>query len=135
LFRTNYTGCHNVDQSKPVDAKLLNLKSIWPAYNPATAGVRGDPKQSAILNSPGDFDDKMVIVDASDHGEPRGNALPLLLDLDRTTIFLHNASVNSLEELLNPNRGKNAPHPFYINKATQRAELVEFLRGLDVSKK
>jgi cytochrome c peroxidase len=135
LFRTNCTGCHNVDQSKPVDAKLLNLKSIWPAYNPATAGVRGDPKQSAILNSPGDFDDKMVIVDASDHGEPRGNALPLLLDLDRTTIFLHNASVNSLEELLNPNRGKNAPHPFYINKATQRAELIEFLRGLDVSKK
>ncbi len=75
----------------------------------------------------------MVIVDASDHGEPRGNALPLLLDLDRTNIFLHDASVNSLEELLNPNRGKKSPHPFYINGATQRAEVIEFLRGLDTN--
>ncbi|MEJ7685428.1 MAG: hypothetical protein WKG06_47820 [Segetibacter sp.] len=54
----------------------------------------------------------MVIVDASDHGEPRGNALPLLLDLDRTTLFLHNGSVRSLDELLNPNRGKSIPSPF-----------------------
>ncbi len=75
-----------------------------------------------------------IIVDASDHGEPRGNALPLLLDLERTTIFLHNASVNSLDELLNPKRGKS-PHPFYIKNATQRAEVVEFLRGLDVNSK
>lgn len=131
LFRTNCTGCHNSDQSKPVDAKLLNLKSIWPDYNPATAGKRGDPKQSAILNSPGDFDDKMIIVDASDHGEPRGNALPLLLDLDRTTIFLHNGSVKSLDELLNPQRGKTSPHPFYIKDNSPRADLIEFLRSLD----
>jgi len=135
LFRTNCTSCHNADQSKPVDAKLHNLKSIWPAYNPGPAGTRGDPKQSAIINSPGDFDDKMVVVDASDHGEPRGIALPLLLDLDRTTMFLHDGSVHSLEALLNPNRGKNSPHPFYIDNASQRAELVEFLRGLDANQK
>jgi len=135
LFRTNCTGCHNVDQSKPVDAKLLNLSSILPGYKPVAAGVRGDPKQSAILNSPGDFDDKMVVVDASDHGEPRGNALPLLLDLNRTNLLLHNGSVHSLEELLNPNRGKKSPHPFYFKNATQRAEVVEFLRGLDVNAK
>jgi mono/diheme cytochrome c family protein len=131
LFRTNCTGCHNVDQNKPVDAKLLNLKSIWPDYNPANAGKRGDPNQSAILNSPGDFDDKMIIVDASDHGEPRGNALPLLLDLDRTTLFLHNGSVKSLDELLDPKRGKKSPHPFYIAYKKERADMIEFLRGLD----
>ncbi len=131
LFRTHSTGCHNVDQSKPVDAKLLSLKSIWSAYDPGPAGVRGDPKQSAILNSPGDFDDKMVIVDASDHGEPRGVALPLLLDLARTNIFLHNASVKSLDELLNPKRGKKSPHRFYIDDKAQREDIIEFLRGLD----
>jgi mono/diheme cytochrome c family protein len=131
LFRTNCTGCHNADQSKPVDAKLLNLKSIWPAYNPGPAGVRGDRKQSPIINSPGDFDDKMVVVDASDHGEPRGNALPMLLDLARTNIFLHNASVKSLDELLNPKRGKKSPHPFYIDEKAQREDIIEFLRGLD----
>ena len=33
--------------------------------------------------------------------------------------------------LLNPKRGKKSPHPFYIKNATQRAEVIEFLRGLD----
>jgi len=97
------------------------------------AGKRGDTKLSTILNSPGTFDDKMIVVDASDRGENRGNALPLLLDLARTNIFLHDASVSSLDELLNPPRGASAPHPFYIADASQRADMVEFLRGLDTS--
>jgi hypothetical protein len=96
-------------------------------------GVRGDTKLSAIVNSPGDFDDKMVIIDASNRGIPRGNALPLLLDLDRTTLFLHDGSVKSLEELLDPQRGKTAPHPFYIANKEQRADVIEFLRGLDTN--
>lgn len=134
LFRTNCTGCHNVDQSKPVDARLFDLKTIWPDYNPQpTDMMRGDPKQSPILNSPGNYDDKMVVVDASDHGGPRGVALPLLLDLDRTTLFLHDGSVKSLDELLNPKRGKKSPHPFYIADKKERADMIEFLRGLDTN--
>lgn len=76
----------------------------------------------------------MVLADASWRGDPplpRGNALPLLLDLDRTTLFLHDASVQSLDELFNPKRAENAPHPFYIVDPKERAELIEFLRGLD----
>lgn len=57
-----------------------------PGYTPLPAGVRGDAKLSTILNSLGTFDDKMVIVDASDRGEKRGNAMPLLLDLARTRV-------------------------------------------------
>lgn len=131
LFRQNCTNCHNVDQSKPVDAKLIDLKSLWPGYAPMPAGERGDPKQSAIINSSGNFDDKMIIVDASDQGRPRGNALPLLLDLDRTTLFLHDGSVHTLDELFNPQRGERSPHPFYVKDKSQRADLIEFLRGLD----
>jgi hypothetical protein len=119
-----------VDQSKPVPTSLVDLKTLWPGYTPAPVGLRGDSKLSTIMNSPGDFDDKMVIIDASNRGIPRGNALPLLLDLDRTTIFLHDGSVKSLDALLDPKRGKNDPHPFYINDKTQRAEIIEFLRGL-----
>jgi mono/diheme cytochrome c family protein len=133
LFRTNCTTCHNVDQSKPVPATLVGLETLWPAYKPVVVGIRGDTKLSAIVNSPGDFDDKMVIIDASNRGIPRGNALPLLLDLDRTTLFLHDGSVKSLEELLNPKRGKTAPHPFYIADKAQRADMIEFLRGLDTN--
>lgn len=131
LFQAKCTSCHNVDQSQPVPASLVDLKTLWPAYAPLPVGLRGNKKLSAILNSLGDFDNKMVIVDASDRGLPRGNALPLLLDLDRTTLFLHDASVKSLNALLDPQRGPRAPHPFYVMDATKRAELVDFLRSLD----
>ncbi len=74
----------------------------------------------------------MVIVDASPHEGPRGNALPVLLDLSRTTLFLHDASVKSLDELLDPKRGKKSPHPFYIDDKKERANMIEFLKGLDI---
>ncbi|MFN2391153.1 MAG: hypothetical protein ABR566_04210 [Pyrinomonadaceae bacterium] len=131
MFRASCTQCHNADQSKIVPPMLVELKKMWKGYTPVPAGKRGDTKLSTILNSPGTFDDKMIVVDASDRGENRGNALPLLLDLARTNIFLHDASVSSLDELLNPSRCDNAPHPFYIADASQRADMVEFLRGLD----
>jgi cytochrome c2 len=133
LFKTNCTSCHNVDQSKPVPVTLVDLKTLWPGYTPVVVGLRGNKKLSKILNSPGDFDDKMVIVDASAHEAPRGNALPVLLDLARTTLFLHDASVKSLDELLDPKRGKNSPHPFYFDDKKQRADMIEFLRGLDTN--
>ena len=132
-FRASCTQCHNADQSKFVPPTLVDLKTMWKGYAPAPAGMRGDSKLSPILNSPGIFDDKMIVVDASIRGENRGNALPLLLDLARTNIFLHDASVPSLDNLLDPARGDNAPHPFYIADASQRADMVEFLRGLDTN--
>jgi cytochrome c2 len=133
VFRTNCTQCHNVDQSKFVPPMLVEMKAIWPGYLPIPVGKRGDSNLSTILNSPGIFDDKMIVVDASDRGEKRGNALPLLLDLARTNIFLHDGSVSSLDNLLDPARGENAPHPFYLADTSQRADMVEFLRGLDTN--
>jgi hypothetical protein len=38
--------------------------------------------------------------------------------------------VTSLDNLLDPARGANAPHAFYLADAAQRADVVEFLRGL-----
>ncbi len=131
LFRTNCTRCHNVDQSRFVPPMLVEMKAIWPGYTAVPVGKRGDSKLSTILNAPGIFDDKMIVVDASDRGEKRGNALPLLLDLARTNIFLHDASVPSLDNLLDPARGESAPHPFYLADVSQRADVVEFLKGLD----
>ncbi|MCA1603945.1 MAG: hypothetical protein LC775_00320, partial [Acidobacteria bacterium] len=131
MFRTSCTACHNADQSKAVPAMLVELKTLWPAYVPIPAGMRGDGKLSTILNAPGTFDDKMIVVDASDRGEKRGNAMPLLLDLARTILFLHDASVPSLDALLDPRRGKNAPHPFYIDGVEDRKAMIEFLLGLE----
>ncbi len=55
----------------------------------------------------------------------------MLLDLNRTTMFLDNGSVKSLDELLNPDRGKDEPHAFYIKDEKERNDVIEFLKGLD----
>ncbi|MBA2594987.1 MAG: hypothetical protein M3495_11425 [Pseudomonadota bacterium] len=131
LFRASCTECHNVDQTKFVPPMLVEMKAVWPAYIPIPVGLRGDSRLSTVVNSPGIFDDKMIVVDASDRGEKRGVALPLLLDLARTNIFLHDASVGSLDNLLDQSRGATAPHPFYLTDIGQRADMATFLRSLD----
>jgi cytochrome c2 len=133
LFVANCTSCHNVNQSKPVQLKLIDMKTIWPGYQPMVIAKR-DPPLDPIQNAPGTFDDKMIVVDASPGGGKRGNAVPMLLDLDRKTAFLHDASVKGLDALLDSNRGPTAPHPFYITKPDQRANVVAFLRGLDTGR-
>ncbi len=127
------TSCHNVDQSKPVNAALVPMKTIWPGYAPKVIAQR--PPLTPIQDSTGSFDDKMVIVDASSSkgGGIRGDALPLLLDLARKPVFLHDDSVHSLDALLDPARGGSSPHPFYVADKLQRSDVVAFLRSLDTS--
>ena len=129
-FRAQCTSCHNSDSSKPVDARLFPLKTLWPAYRPMTIAKRMPPLDP-IRNSPGTFDDKMIVVDASPGGGLRGNALPLLLDLARKPVFLKDDSVKGLEALLSPRRGASAPHPFYVQDRWRRRDVVAFLRSLD----
>lgn len=134
LFRRNCTRCHNLDQSRPVSPRLIPMKVIWPGYRP-TIIARRKPPLSPVQNSPGTFDDKMIVVDASFRGEIRGNALPLLLGLARKPRFLHDSSVPGLDALLNPARGKTAPHPFYLRQPSQRADMVAFLKGLEIKRR
>ncbi len=81
--RARCTSCHNVDQRKFVPPMLVELATMWPQYVPLPVGKRGNSKLDTVLNAPGGYDDKMVVVDASMRGEKRGVALPLLLDLAR----------------------------------------------------
>lgn len=132
MFRTNCTSCHNVDQSRPVPAFIVDMKTIFPGDNPVVLLAQRDPPLNPILDTPTNiFDDKMAVVNASIRGDIRGTALPLLLDLARKPNFLHDSSVPSLDALLNPSRGATAPHPFFLSNPSQRADMVEFLRGLD----
>ena len=79
------------------------------------------------------FDDKMAVVNASIRGSTRGTSTPLLLELARKRNFLHDNSVQTMDALLDPALGSTAPHPFYVNDAASRADMVEFLRGLSTS--
>ncbi|MEO5658306.1 MAG: hypothetical protein ABIQ90_00720 [Polaromonas sp.] len=134
LFRNNCTACHNVDQGKPVPAFIVPMKTIFPGDNPVTLLASRTPPLNPILNTADSiFDDKMAVVNASMRGGIRGTGLPLLLDLARKPNFLHDNSVPSMDSLLNPGRGATAPHPFYFADASERADMVEFLRSLDTN--
>ena len=107
------------------------MKTVFPGDNPVVLLAQRDPPLNPILDTPGNiFDDKMAVVNASIRGSIRGNVLPLLLDLARKPNYLHDNSVPTLEALLNPARGPNAPHAFYLSDASQRADIIAFLRGL-----
>lgn len=128
LFRENCTSCHNVDQGKFVPSMLIAMKTIFPGDNPVVLGQRMPPL-NAVLDTPGSiFDDKMVVVNASIRGDVRGIAMPLLLDLDRKPVFLHDNSVPSLDNILDESRGPNAPHPFYM-AGSERADMIALLRS------
>ena len=133
VFRTTgCTGCHNVDQGKRVPSFIVAMATIFPGDAPVTLAQRTAPL-NPVLNTPASiFDDKMAVVNASLRGDIRGTALPLLLDLARKPVFLHDNSVASLDVLLESSRGTKAPHPFYL-QATQRAEVVAYLRSLDTN--
>jgi hypothetical protein len=130
-FRTaGCTGCHNVDQGKRVPSFLVPMKTIFPGDNPVELAQR-KPPLNPVLDTPDSiFDDKMAVVNASARGDIRGNALPLLLDLARKPVFLHDNSVASLDDLLDEKRGAAAPHPFYLS-AGLRADVVAYLKGAD----
>lgn len=134
VFRTTgCTTCHNTNQGRPVPTFIVPMKTIFPGDNPVQLAIRMPPL-NPVLNTANDiFDDKMVIVNASIRGDIRGTALPLLLDLARKPVFLHDNSVPSLDALFNPTRGANAPHPFYVTNSADRAAIVSYLQGLDTN--
>ena len=145
VFRSQCTSCHNDDQSKFVPQNIVPFNTtveffsnapsrptLWPGYS-ATTDLADRPGLASVRNSDGTFDDKLIIVEASNRTppQPRGDALPLLMDLARKPSFLHDDSVASLDSLLDPARTATAPHPFYVADAADRADLVQFLRSLD----
>lgn len=67
------------------------MGQIWPGDMPSDLAPRQAPLND-VLNSDGPFDDKMAVVNATLRGEKRGLSMPLLLDLARKPIFLHDAS-------------------------------------------
>ena len=131
-FRTaGCTGCHNLDQGRPVPSTVHGMSAVFPGDNPVVLAQREPPLNPVMNTVASIFDDKMAVVNASIRGEKRGLAMPLLLDLARKPVFLHDNSVGSLDELLDASRGAMAPHPFYIGDAGRRADVVNYLRSLD----
>ncbi len=125
------TACHNSSQGRPVPTTIHAMRQIFPGDRPMLLAPHAPPL-NPVLDTPRNFfDDKMAVVNASLRGEKRGIAMPLLLDLARKPVFLHDNSVRSLNALFDPSRGALAPHPFYLRNPRQRADMEAFLRSLD----
>ncbi len=144
VFRGQCTSCHNDDQSRFVPPNIVPFNdtvelldnapprpALLPPYKGALVADRSFARLAPARDSAGIFDDKWIIVDASVRNQPRGSALPQLLDLARKPNFLHDSSVSSLDELVDPARGDDAPHPFFVADVDQRKDLVSFLQSLD----
>ncbi|MET0293011.1 MAG: hypothetical protein ABW136_11675 [Steroidobacteraceae bacterium] len=125
------TGCHNVDQTKAVPTFLIAMKTILPSDAPVTLAQRTPPLNPVLNTVSTVFDDKWAVVNASIRGDIRGVAMPLLLDLASKPVLLHDNSVASLEALLDPARGAQAPHPFYVTSTTDRADVAAYLRAAE----
>ncbi|HYP89545.1 MAG TPA: hypothetical protein VEQ59_15360 [Polyangiaceae bacterium] len=144
VFRRECTSCHNDDQSRFVPQNIVAFndsvelfenaperRALFPGYVGKLLASRDDAGLAPVRNSDGIFDDKLIIVEASNRDQPRGDALPLLMDLARKPNFLHDSSVASLDELLDPDARAEAPHPFFIADPDDRADVVQFLNSLD----
>ena len=128
------TECHNTDQSQIVSPNIIPMSTIFPGDMPTVLATRDAPL-SPIENTPGNtFDDKMIVINASLRGLVRGSALPLLFDLARKPVFLHDNSVPTLEALFDPARGAQAPHPFYVD-TTMTGDLAAYMKSLDATSK
>jgi len=131
-FRTvGCTTCHNVNQGQPVPTTVHAMKEIFPGDSPTVLAQREPPLDPVMNTEASTFDDKMAVVNASIRNDKRGAAMPLLLDLARKPVFLHDNSVRGLAALFDPSRGPTAPHPFYVPDEHQRSELVKYLESLD----
>jgi uncharacterized protein (TIGR03437 family) len=138
----NCTSCHQVNPNKFVPPIVTPMETIYPGYSPKLVLARPRPL-SDIQNSEGPspfFDDKLIVVDATRElrGEVRGIVPPLLLDLARKTTLLHDDSVTgttfdaAADSLLNPSRGSQSAHPFYVANDSDRSAVVEFLKSLEI---
>ncbi|MBA3819064.1 MAG: hypothetical protein H0X17_09250 [Deltaproteobacteria bacterium] len=132
VFREQCTTCHNIDQSKFVPSMLIPMKDIFPGDNPVLLAERMAPLNPVLNTADSVFDDKMAVVNASLRGDIRGIALPLLLDLARKPVFLHDDTVPSLDNLFDATRGPLAPHPFYL-EGRDREDMIKLMRSFSTS--
>lgn len=73
------------------------MKQIFPGDTPVILAQREAPLNPAQNTVNSFFDDKRVVVNASIRKLERGIAIPLLLDLARKPVFLHDNTVADLD--------------------------------------
>src|SRR5260370_26538453 len=118
------SACHQVDPNKFVPIFVIPIKALYPAYNPTSIFTRPSPF-SPIQKSFGGpspfYDNRLVVVDASPNGGPRGYPLPLKLDLAPRTSLLHDDQIagapfdEAADTMMNSAKpDSKTAHPFVV---------------------
>ncbi len=139
VFDQNCTTCHTASVSEPVSADVVPFAQLYPAFTPTVLAKRSTPLSDIIISTDTGADpsyyNELSVFNASVRAANVGFAIPLLAGLDGQTKFLHDLSIigtsttDALGNLLNPNRGMSAQHPFYITDANDRLAVTEYLRS------
>ena len=144
----NCAGCHTLNPNEAVRPIVVGVESMYRRYNDELLVLLErdglSDVQTTLAGPRPSYDNSLIVLDASVRGAERGLAKPLLLGLDQKNVFLHDGAVtgvdakDALDNLFNPARGPDAPHPFYfprtaadetVDTAQGRAALVEYLRS------
>lgn len=131
LYGESCASCHG----DPAGTDLLPprlLTELLVPYFPTRLLDRGFPYSDVLNDALVSYDDRFVLFDRLHElsqvpEATRLVATPQLTGLHLRDALLHDASIATLDELLDPARGAGAPHPVYIQNVADRAALVEYL--------
>jgi hypothetical protein len=127
--RSGCSDCHL--EARGPGGAVVPLATLAPEYIPAPKGEDGVRTYDIAENPSTGFDDRIALAPGEDSIARRGYKVPMLLGLWLSAPYLHDGSVATLEALFSPERGPGAPHPYFVERATDREDLAAFLRVWD----
>jgi hypothetical protein len=116
-------GCGTCHLEAPVaGGAVVPLAVLVPGYH-----APGDAIDDPMLA----YDDRIARAPGEDSISRRGYKVPPLLGLWLSAPYLHDGSVATLDELVDPRRGDGSPHPYFVDVARERRDLAAFLNAWD----
>ncbi len=127
--RSGCSDCHL--EARGPGGGVVPLGTLVSNYQPVRDGGDGSGAYDLAENPSMGFDDRLVLAPGEDSIAKRGYKVPSLLGLWVSAPYLHDGSVATLEALFSADRGPGAPHPYFVERSTDREDLVAFLRVWD----
>lgn len=120
--RSGCNDCHL--EARGQSGAVVSVGTLVPGYQPSGEGEVAEVSDFR-------YDDRIALAPGEDSIVRRGYKVPSLLGLWLSAPYLHDGSTATLEDLLSPQRGNGAPHPYFIEAEPERRALAAFLGAWD----